>query len=211
MSAVNKLPALWAEVAGQWASSLRLRAGLTGIVLIVWVYVLLLVADQASALRGETQALREELARIQPIARERGWTQRAEDARQQLAAAQAMLWVDTDAGLIEARFQDWLRGTASKAGLSLRELNLQRGNATLRAAGASQVAASEPLALGARMVVDLQRLPLLAFLAEVGRNEQVIVIERLSLRAGAQPALAEIELRVLGRARVLDAGSEVKP
>jgi hypothetical protein len=211
MSAVNKLPALWAEVAGQWASSLRLRAGLTGIVLIVWVYVLLLVADQVSALRGETQALREELARIQPLAREQGWTQRAEDARQQLAAAQAMLWVDTDAGLIEARFQDWLRGTASKAGLSLRELSLQRGNATLRAGGASQVAASEPLALGARMVVDLQRLPLLAFLAEVGRNEQVIVIERLSLRPGAQPALAEIELRVLGRARVLEAGSEVKP
>jgi hypothetical protein len=45
--------------------------------------------------------------------------------------------------------------------------------------------------------VDLNRLQLMGFLAELARNEQVVVVDRLVLRPVSQPPQAEFELRAL--------------
>jgi hypothetical protein len=79
-----------------------------------------------------------------------------------------------------------------------------------RNAAVQASATGSEMVFRARMVVDLSRLPLLAFLTEVGRNEEIILIERLALRPAAQPALAEIELRVLGRLRAGSTSSAVE-
>ena len=94
--------------------------------------------------------------------------------------------------------QDWVRAAAGKAGLNIRELAVSRPPA----AAATATAASSPIAAGTqpvriRLAVDLDRLPLMGFLAELARNEQVVVVDRLVLRPAAQPPQAEIELRAL--------------
>lgn len=199
MSLQQRLQLAWSDVTGQWAANARLRLGLMSIAAICWVYLLMLAADQSALIGTQAQALRDEAGRVRPLAKEQVWPQRADDARQQLAAVQSMLWTDSDAGLIEARLQDWLRSTAAKAGLSVRELTMQRGTSTLNSTSeATAKQPGEPLMFRARLVLDLNRLALLGFLAELGRNEQVWVVERLALRPGAQPALAEIELKAFG-------------
>lgn len=190
----------WAVLRSQWSLNARLRIGVCAIVAIVWVYALLLAADHSESLRKDNAALREQVDRLQPLAKERAWGPRADDARQQRQALQSMLWAEGDIGLAEAALQDWLRGTAAKAGLNVRELTLARptAGATAVAPGTSAAAQADgPQAVKARIVVDLSRLPLLAFLSEVGRNERVIVVDRLMLRTTSQPASAEIDLRVL--------------
>ena len=190
----------WAVLRSQWSLNARLRMGVWSIIALVWIYALLVVADSSERQRKNSAALREQIARLQPLAKERAWGQRADDARQQRQALQSMLWAEADIGLAEAALQDWLRSTAAKAGLNLRELTLARPAsvaAVSPAAAAVSAQGDATQAVKARMVVDLNRLPLLAFLAEVGRSERVVVVDRLLLRTASQPASAEIDLRVL--------------
>jgi hypothetical protein len=194
---MSRFSTIRAEVAAQLMTQARLRVGLIAIIAILWVYGLLVAGDQAVAIGASTKLLREEVARVQPLAKERGWAERAEDARRQLTAVQGMQWVESDLGLVEARFQDWLRATAAKSGLSVRDLVLTRAlNAAPAAAASAPVAG--PQVIRARLVVDHNRLALLAFLSEVGRNERVIVVDRLLMRLAAQPSIAELELHILG-------------
>lgn len=193
----------WSTQLSQLSGNARLRMGLLSIVGILWVYGLLLMADQADAWRVSSKGLREELSRVLPLSKERGWPERADDARQQLTAIRGMLWAESDLGLVEAKFQDWLRNTALKTGLSVRELSVTRSTpATTLASG------DVPQGVKARLLADFNRLSLLGFLVEVGRSERVIVIERFALRLSSQPSLAEIDLRILGAAQAVQ---ESKP
>jgi len=180
----------------QWGDSARLRLGALGIGAILWVYALMLMADLATAWRAEAAQLSDEVSRIQPLSREQSWGQRQEDARQQLDAIRGMLWSESDAGLIDAKLQDWLRAAAAKSGLKVRELAVQRAPAQ-----ASGAAGADVQVVRARLVVELDRLALLVFLTEVGRNEQVLAVDHLALRLAARPVTAEIELKALARAQ----------
>lgn len=194
MMKADALRAAWADLQAQWGANARLRMGLMAVVAILWGYGLLLMSDQTTALRGATESLGAELARVQPLAKERGWPQRADDARQQLTAVQGMQWTESDLGLVEARFQDWLRSTAVKTGLTVRDLAVLRAPSS---AASGPGAAAQTIK--ARVLADHNRIALLGFLAELGRNEQVVVVDRMALRLASQPALVEFDLRILGR------------
>jgi hypothetical protein len=192
------LPRQISELRSQWAGNSRLRWGLLVIGGILGAQGLLLVGDAAQAWREQTSSLRDEIDRVRPLMRDKLWPGRADDARQQLDALRSMLWQASDVGLAEAAMQDWVRTSAGKAGLSIRELAVSRPPAVAAAA----TAASGPAAAGIqpvriRLAVDLNRLQLMGFLAELARNEQVLVVDRLVLRTASQPPLAEIELRAL--------------
>lgn len=183
----------WRELLQQANSNSRLRMGLLSVLGILWIYALLLASDQVTTWRTDSMSLREELGRIQPLAKERGWSERADDARQQLTAVRGMMWREADQGLIDAGLQDWIRGTASKAGLPIRELTVSRPESSETRSGTRS-----PQDVKARLTSELNRLALLNFLVEVGRNERVIVVDRFALRLSVQPNLAEIDLRILG-------------
>lgn len=184
------------ELAAQFSqviSNSRLRMGLLSIVAILWAYGLMLMSDQAVLWRTDSNSLREELKRLQPLSKERGWSERAEDARQQLAAIRGMRWTEADLGLVEAKFQDWIRNASAKSGLPLRELTVVRS-----APSTAKTPGDEPHMIKARLLVDFNRMTILGFLVEVGRSERVIAVDRLALRLSSQPSVAEIELRILG-------------
>jgi Type II secretion system (T2SS), protein M subtype b len=192
--------AAWSGLRAQWQGNLRLRAGGWLVIGILWVYALLLAADAVLALRKGSDALVAEIDRLQPLTRANPWPARVDDARQQLAALQSMEWTEGeggDLGLTEAALQDWVRATAAKAGLRVREMSLSRPEATTLGAATGSNDSSKIVKL--RLSTDWGRSELVVFLAEVGRSERVVVVERLLLRPGAAPPGAEIDLRVVAR------------
>lgn len=177
----------------EWSINPRLRLWALVVVAVLWLYALLLAGEWAEQRSSRNAALAVDVARMQPTAFDREWPSRAERAQQQLLALQAMRWTDAELGVVEAAWQDWLRATAARAGLSVTSLTVTR-------AAQTPGAKAQP-ALGqvirARLTVDLQRMPLIGFLSEVAHHERVIVVERLHLRTRSQPPSAEIELRIV--------------
>ena len=191
----------WAELRAQWQVNSRLRLGVWAIVGIVWIYALLLGSDGVVAVRTRAQALTSEIDRLQPLMRANPWPARVDDARQHLDALRTMEWAEGeggDLGLTEAALQDWVRATAGKAGLRLREMTLSRAAVPAAAGAVSTTLAAElpGQAVKLRITADWGRVELVAFLAEVGRSPSVVVVERLLLRPAATPAGVEIDLRV---------------
>jgi hypothetical protein len=194
---------------GQLAASVRLRLGLLCILAILWAYGLLLSADYLADRQKLLASLGEQAARLAPVAREQRWPGRADEARRQLNALQSMVWVESDLGLVEARFQDWIRATAGSSGLVLRDLTFARvaaapANAIAAAAPAASVAGragAVPQVITARLITEMNRREaLFGFLAEMSRLDRAVMVDRLVVRTVTQPPVAEIDLRILARA-----------
>jgi hypothetical protein len=109
----------------------------------------------------------------------------------------ASRWQEGDIGLAEAAAQDWVRALASKLALNVRELAVARPATVVTGAASApqQLAGVQPVRL--RMTVDLNRLALMGFLAELAQHERVIVVDRLLLRPVSQSPTAELDLRLL--------------
>ena len=192
---------LIAELRSQWVGNRRLRWGLLAIGGMLWIEGLLLLGDAAVGLRRQAASLREDVERLQPLARSKVWPGRAEDARQQVGALRSMLWPETDLGVAEAAAQDWVRALATKSRLGIRNLAVSRPAAAATAASAAAPNAASVQAVRLRMTSELDRPALMAFLAELARNEQVVVVDRLALRTASQPPVAELDLRLLASLR----------
>lgn len=185
----------------QWATNRRLRWGLLAIGAILWVQGLLMLGDSAQAMRQQADSLREDVDRMQVQARSKAWPGRADDARQQVAGLRSMLWQETDIGLAEAAAQDWVRALAAKLGLGIRDLGVSRPGTVTALAAAAAASAPQRLAevqpVRLRLTVDLNRLALMGFLAEIAQHERVVVVDRMILRPVSQPPTAELDLRML--------------
>jgi hypothetical protein len=205
---------LWVKAQAELSSNARLRVGVVVIAAICWLYGLIVIGDENMTSRKRIESQAEELSRIEPLLRESKWPVRADDAQAQLAQLQAGLWVESDIGLVEAAFQDWIRATANAARLNVRELSLTRGNsagsgptlATPAAAAAGSVA-TPPVAgslpfqtVKARVVVDFNRSAILGLLSEAAASERAVVVDRMLLR-NVPGGIAEIDLRILAQSR----------
>ena len=214
------LKAAWGELRAQLQGNPRLRWGGWLILGIVWMYALLVAGDAVRAERERAAALVEQVERLRPAKGSNPWPQRAEDARQQVAALRSQLWSEgvegaegaaADIGLAEAGLQDWVRATAARSGLRLREMALARAPTAADTVAAR--AATTPLVLPIRLRLSLEwtQAELMAFLSEIGRHERVIVVERLQLRPAVPLGSAEIELRVMVAAVAVAATAPANP
>lgn len=203
--------ALWADLKTQWHGSFRLRLGAWLVLLILALYGLQLGLDHVDRQREKLKTLDGELTRLRALSQEKAWPERAKEAVQLTAALSSMAWSEADLGLTEAALQDWLRNVPTRLGLKTRELSIARvedGKASAEtnrpafgAAAGAQGLTPPPnhVVLRARISFELQRAPLMAFLAECARSERSVVVERLSLRSLSQPPVVEMDLRVLAR------------
>lgn len=188
------------QAVAELAQSARLRLGLLVVAAILWLWALLVLGDMAQAWRESAEQLQDKAAALRPVLKERIWLERAEDSSQQLQAVRTQLWTDPDLAVTEANLQDWLRGTAQKAGLTVRDLNVNRGTLDKPSAALQGLTP-----VTAHLVLDYNRLPMLAYLAELARREPLLMVDRLALRLGAQPVLAELDVRVLAATQTPDA------
>jgi len=205
-----QIAAMLEEAKRQWQASARLRWGSWAVLFILALYALQLGFDHVDAQREHLKTLDGNLSRLRTLAKENVWPARAKEASDLSSALTSMAWGEADLALTEAAFQDWLRTIPGKLGLKTRELNIVRvedakpGSDFARpVASDGAVAALSPppghVVLRARISFELQRAPLMNFLAECARSERSIVVERLSLRTLSQPQVAELDLRILAR------------
>jgi hypothetical protein len=204
-AAFPALQAQWSEMQAQWQASKLLRWGVWGCCGLFLTWGLLVGLDHVDARRADLQTLQAEQQRMRAVPSANAWSARATDAANMLAAYSSMAWAEPDLGLSEAAMQDTLRNLTAKLGLSVRELRVSRVEAFAAPAGAATRQGPAPLPEGhvelrARLVIDLQRGPVMVFLAELARSERSFVVDRLVWRGSAQPPQLELELRALARA-----------
>lgn len=185
--------AAWLQMRSELQGNARLRLGLALIAATLCLWGLLLLQDQAASWNEQADAAQAEIERLKPLQSATQWPERAEQARKHHEALRAMLWSAASQGLAEAALQDTLRAWAEKAGLPVRELSVSA------AAAGEPAAAGQPVALRARLVVDMDRIGLMGLLAELARSPRVMAVDSMRLRPAAVPARAEIEVRVLYR------------
>lgn len=160
------------------------------------VYLMLAGFDAVDATVEHNRGQAAELKRLQGLSKEADWPARRKEAAALKAAYDTAVWMDSDLALTEAGLQDWLRVLAQRLGLKVREITLVRAETPAKAQGGVPAGYVE---VRARLSVELQRTALFAMLAEMANQERRIVVERLALRAQSQPALAEMDLRILAR------------
>lgn len=187
----------WAQLREQWQESSLVRLGAWLGLALLAIYLLLAGFDEADALQERNRAQAAELARLQQLAKETTWPERRQEALALKAAYDTAVWADADLALAEAGLQDWLRTVTQRLGLKVREITLVRADP---AAKPSTAVPAGYVELRARVAVEVQRVPLFALLAEMGSQERRIVVERFVIRGMSQPAVAEMDLRVLALA-----------
>ena len=180
----------------QWEESGLVRLGLWAALGILCIYAVLAGFDATDAAMARSDALRADVQRFQALAKDEEWPRRQEEVLGLRAAYDTTVWSDPDLALTEAALQDWLRNAAQRLGLKVRDLAVVRAESDAKSA--SDLPAGY-VVLRVRMSLELVRTPLLSLLAEIERQERKIVVERLTLRTLSQPAIADIDLRVLAR------------
>ena len=186
----------WAQLRQQWDESQVLRVGIWLAALLVALYLLLAGFDAADRQVERNRSLQAEAARLEALAKDGNWTQRSQEVAGLRAAYDTAVWSDPDLALTEAGLQDWLRNTAQRLGLKVREITLVRAEA-----GAKPADDLPPghVLLKARMSVEVQRTPLFTLLAEMAAQERRIVVERFVMKGTMAPAIAEMDLRIVAR------------
>ncbi|MCZ8234455.1 MAG: hypothetical protein ACK520_10055 [Inhella sp.] len=211
-------PALSPWVA-QWQASARLRWGVRLVLGILCVHGLLTLLDDVDQKRSALKAARQEGSRLAVMGQEGDWAARAQQAQEQLLAYRSMAWSGSDPALGEAALQDWLRKVTTGLGLTVRDLQVARvaspsaGAAATTALPADGLTARVPpqtTAMRAKLIVDLKRSAVMALLAELQRNEQSLLVERLVWRGSAVPPQVELQLRALAGPSATTAASAPK-
>jgi type II secretory pathway component PulM len=186
----------WAQLREQWQESRLVRLGAWLGVALLSVYLLLAGFDEVDAMLERNRVQAAELIRLKALARETDWPERRREVMALKAAYDTAVWMDSDLALSEAGLQDWLRSVTQRLGLKVREITL------IRAEPAAKPAGNVPpgyIEVRAHLSVELQRTGLFTLLAEMANQERRIVVERLSIRGQSQPAIADLDLRILAR------------
>jgi hypothetical protein len=186
----------------EWRANPRLRWGAFAVVAILWIYGLLLVSDQIGVAQQRLVDMQTENHRLRALARQTDWSSRADEARRQLDALEPMLWTARSRGVAEAALLDLLRDLAARTRLPLRELQLVGVGSSPTATTTGPADARLPAGvrvLRANLVVDYDRLAVLALLAELARSERVVLVERVAMRTVGSAPRVELDVRVLYR------------
>lgn len=186
----------WAQLREQWQESRLVRLGAWLGAALLSVYLLLAGFDEVDASLERNRGLAMELTRLQGLAKETDWPERRREAAALKVAYDTTVWMDPDLALSEAGLQDWLRNVTQRLGLKVREITLVRSEPSAKPAGSVPAGYVE---VHAHLSVELQRTPLFVLLAEMANQERRIVVERLSIRSQSQPAVADMDLRILAR------------
>ncbi|MFN7695256.1 MAG: hypothetical protein ACK5O3_14570 [Burkholderiales bacterium] len=207
----------WGELQAQWQASKLLRWGVWASAALFFTWILLVGLDHVDARSGDLQALVAEQQRLKAVPSAQAWSARADEAGASVAAFSSMAWAEPDLGLSEAALQDALRSLTARLGLTVRELRVVRVEALAvpnsqgqpsKATGSLQLPEGH-VELRARLVLDLQRGPVMLLLAELARSERSLVVDRMVWRGTAQPPQVEMELRAL--ARVVQPAAKERP
>lgn len=110
------------QLVSEFQGNPRLRIGIFLIIPILLVYFVLVLADYRAALLDEYETQSADFKKIQALANEKDWVERAQQSKDLLSRAEARLWASESQGLAKADAQSWLEQLA--AGLNIEELRI---------------------------------------------------------------------------------------
>lgn len=114
------LPPRLRPLLAEFKGNTRLQVGAVLIALLVFGWLMLVLADWRSQKLVELEQARQRLAQIQGLAGQEVWIERAEAAHTLAQALRAEIPSATSAGLAQAQFQGWLREIVDTQGAPLR-------------------------------------------------------------------------------------------
>jgi hypothetical protein len=105
---------LIAQLVSEFQVNPRLRLGVLLIIPILLVYFLLVLADYRADMLGDYESQSADLKKIQALASENGWAERAVQIHDLRVQAEARLWTSASQGLAKADAQAWLEQLATE-------------------------------------------------------------------------------------------------
>ncbi|MGH8075373.1 MAG: hypothetical protein ACREO4_15080 [Lysobacter sp.] len=115
-----EVPSQLRPMLGELKDSQRLQLGLGLIALVVLFWLMLVLGDWRAAKLEALQDARARLAKVQALAGQQAWIERADAAKQVADALQAEIPAAASPGLAQAEFQGWLRELANAQGVPVR-------------------------------------------------------------------------------------------
>jgi hypothetical protein len=102
----------------EWHQNPRLRLGGWLILVIVMIYGFLLLSDWEQKIQGDYRNLSERLARLEFLARQKEWTERADAAKAVSVQLEGRFWKAETRGLAQAKTQIWIDDLFKKKGIA---------------------------------------------------------------------------------------------
>ncbi|MCG5500811.1 hypothetical protein [Ectothiorhodospira lacustris] len=167
----------------------RLRLGIGLAVALVWLFVLLELSEQLGEARTLEDRLQREIARNQAVAQETYWPTFRAEVHQRLDEFRAHAWREESEGLVQARFQDWLRAQLSGHALVVRDLVVALPTPLADEA----LAPAEIRQVRARITLDFKPDALHDWLTELAESPHWVWVERMLVTQRGNPRV-EMEL-----------------
>ena len=174
--------------------ALRLRVGVALAAALLWVFVLLDLADRVDAARTAEAGARAKIERMRLLASEEQWPAFRDTVNQRLEEFRARAWREESEGLVQARLQDWMLERMAQSGVTQRELSVSLPADLAEDQGAALP--DEMRLVRARVVFDFQPASFLGLIDALSAAPNWVWVERMQVRNWGTPTV-ELELGAL--------------
>ena len=173
----------------------RLGLGLLVALSLLWLFLLLDLADRVDAAQAEELRLARQVQRMREAASEAEWPRYRDEVNQRLSEFRARAWREESEGLVQARMQDWLQQQLSAVGATQRELAVSLPVPMEGPEGLEMP--PEMRVVRARVVFDFQPAGFNALLEALSAAPQWLWVDTLRVRNWGGSPSVELELGAL--------------
>lgn len=147
-----------------------------------------------SSLERDHRKAQLDLARLQATIQSGGWDERRQQSQVLKSLLEERLWSAQTPGLADASFERWLRERLTPHKMDpIQPIQVRRVPVTRQTAGEAENALSTVQRMTAKLVVPFQDAGLAGFLADIAEGDKIVVVDRLTVRAGRN---ARVEMDV---------------
>lgn len=154
--------------------NVRLRAGVSLIIAIVWLYAVLVMQDAYKAKMSEYESLADRMVRLKSIETETAWPERAKEAVSLRTEMEDGLWKSGTLGLARAAFQDWVNQKLLESGVKRPAVSISENSET---GGVP----SDLWKIEAKVEFDFNPATFDRLMAALIGNKQKVYVERLRI------------------------------
>lgn len=173
----------------------RLAIGVLVATSLLWVFLLLDLAERVDSAQAEELRLSRQVQRMREAASEAEWPRYRDEVNQRLSEFRARAWREESEGLVQARMQDWLQQQLGAVGATQRELAVSLPVAIEGPEGLELP--PEMRIVRARVVFDFQPAGFNALLEALSASSQWLWVETLRVRNWGGSPSVELELGAL--------------
>jgi hypothetical protein len=169
----------------------RLRWGILLIVGIAWFYSVLLLRDSLQDHIQQQRNSAQAIARLRAQLSQPEWVARVLPAKVIAVQMETRLWQAATSGLAQAAFQDWLKATLAKAGVSNPQISVTMIDEAIPnpaspspdgIAGTPAIAVSDLWRVKAKVSFELNAATLMDLLNRIETHDKQTVLELLNVR-----------------------------